>query len=284
MLPITLIEQLYVSSIKFFCLCLKYYSKSSLHITSQRITTDKSSIDYMCSVSLYFSSQSDPVKLKRQVNAMCHQSGHIWLAYDDGTLAVCDANNYIIVKTVVVQKLPIKPVAVVGVEHSSGLVAVAYLNGLIVFLWTESIISTDDPAMKYYHSSTTITIPFKLNTIETCSVANGHSQLWCSYDIGVIQIVKPPVSTSGETEVVKVVEIKEYCTDLPHDTSIVQLKCSPNQDHKSSVMYALHDGGLAISCWSVDVDPKLYTIIKPSLNSPGKIAKCMIIHNVLHQV
>ena len=83
--------------------------------------------------------------------------------------------------------------------------------------------------------------------------------------------MKPPAGASVETEIVKVVETKEYCTDLSHDTSIVQLKCSPNQDHKLSVMYALHDGGLAISCWSVDVDPKLYAFIKPSLSSPGNL-------------
>ena len=209
--------------------------------------------------------------LKSRVNAMCHHNEHIWIVYDIGTLAVCDANNHIIMKDVVIQKLPIKPVAIVGVDHS--IVAVAYINGFIVFLWTENLTSTSNPAMIFYHSSTTITESFKLNTIETCVVSNGHCQLWCSYDIGVIQIVKPPVSTSGETEIVKVVEIKEYCTDLPHDTSIVQLKCSPNQDHKSAVMYALHDGGLAISCWSVEVDPKLYAIIKPSLSNPGKIVE-----------
>ena len=202
---------------------------------------------------------------------MCHLGQHIWVVYDNGTLAVCDVNSNTIVKDVVVQKLPIKPVTIVVADCSSDLAAVAYVNGLIVFLCTKNILTGSHPAMIHYQCSTSTAVPFKLNTIETCSVSDGHSQLWCSYDIGVVQIVKPPVSTSGETEIVKVVEIKEYCTDLPHDTSIVQLKCSPNQDHKSTVMYALHDGGLAISCWSVDVDPKLYTIIKPSLSNPGKM-------------
>ena len=205
---------------------------------------------------------------------MCHLDEHIWIVFDNGTLAVCDVNNYSIVEDVMMQDLPNNPVAILVVDCSTGLIGTAYANGLIVFLWGKNVSSTDNVNVKYFHSFTTISISwqtFKLNTIETCSVSNGHSQLWCSYDIGVIQIVKPPVSTSGETEIVKVLEIKKYCTDLPHDTSIVQLKCSPNQDHKSSVMYALHDGGLAISCWSVDVDPKLYTIIKPSLSSPGKI-------------
>ena len=204
---------------------------------------------------------------------MCHHGQHIWIVYDNGILAVCDVNNYTIVQDVELQEPCTEPVAMLVVDHSTGLIATAYVNGLIVFLWGKNVLSGKDLAIKYFHSSTTISISwqtFKLNTIETCGVSNGHSQLWCSYDIGVIQVVKPPVSTSGETEIVKVLEIKEYCTDLPHDTSIVQLKCSPYQDHKSSVMYALHDGGLAISCWSVDVDPKLYTIIKPSLSSPGK--------------
>ena len=207
---------------------------------------------------------------------MCYHNEHIWMVYDNGALAVCDVTNYTIVKDVVLQDLPNNPVVVLVVDCSAGIIATAYADGLIVLLWEKNVLSDDEPAIKYFHSSTTITASwrtFKLNTVETCIVSNGPCQLWCSYDIGVIQIVKPPVSTSGETEIVKVVEIKEYCTDLPHDTSIVQLKCSPNQDHKSAVMYALHDGGLAISCWSVDVDPKLYTIIKPSLSNPGKICK-----------
>ncbi|XP_065917168.1 leucine-rich repeat serine/threonine-protein kinase 1-like isoform X2 [Dysidea avara] len=187
-----------------------------------------------------------PISLKHPVKTMCHHGQHIWIVYDNGILAVCDVNNYTIVQDVELQEPCTEPVAMLVVDHSTGLIATTYVNGLIVFLWGKNVLSGKDLAIKYFHSSTTISISwqtFKLNTIETCGVSNGHSQLWCSYDIGVIQVVKPPVSTSGETEIVKVLEIKEYCTDLPHDTSIVQLKCSPYQDHKSSVMYALHDGG-----------------------------------------
>ena len=209
---------------------------------------------------------------------MCQCGKHIWIVYDDGALAVCDVKSHSVEKNVVFQESCSEPISILVVNYSTGLIATAYADGLIVLLWEKNVMSVadDELAIKYFHSSTTITVSwqtFKLNTIETCNVSSGHCQLWCSYDIGVIQIVKPPVSTSGETEIVKVVEIKEYCSDLPHDTSIVQLKCSPNQDHKSAVMYALHDGGLAISCWSVDVDPKLYTIIKPSLSNPGKTCK-----------
>ena len=213
------------------------------------------------------------MKLNDQVKAMCQVGANMWMLYNNGTLAVCDMNSYRTIKDVVLQNVPNKPVTMIVVDQSTGLIATAYASGLIVFLWGKNV-TADDYIVRYFHSSTTITVSlqtFKLNTIEACSVSAGHSQLWCSYDIGVVQIVKPPVSTSGETEIVKVVEIKEYCTDLPHDTSIVQLKCSPNQDHKSTVMYALHDGGLAISCWSADADPKLYTIIKPSLSNPGKL-------------
>ena len=213
--------------------------------------------------------------VKSCVKSMCQYNHHIWIVYDDGQLAMCDGDvkSSSIVVDIALKEPCSEPVAILVADQSIGLIATAYANGLIVFLWGKNV-TEDDYAVKYFHSSSTIAVSwqtFKLNTIETCSVSDGHPQLWCSYDIGVVQIVKPPVSTSGETEIVKVVEIKEYCTDLPHDTRIVQLKCSPNQDHKSTVMYALHDGGLAISCWSVDVDPKLYTIIKPSLSNPGKL-------------
>ena len=214
------------------------------------------------------------MKLKSQVKAMCHLGQLVWVVYDNGTLAVCDVNNYTIVKDVVLKEdLCADPVTILVADRSTGLIAIAYRNGVIAFIWANDVSLAEDVPVAYFYSFDIVNIAFNsfnLNSIETCCISDSHSYLWCSFDSGKIQIVKPPVSTSGETEIVKVVEIKEYCTDLPHDTSIVQLKCSPNRDHKSTVMYALHDGGLAISCWSVDVNPKLYTIIKPSLSNPGK--------------
>ena len=214
------------------------------------------------------------MKLKNQVKAMCHHNQLIWIIYCDGTLAICDVNSHTIVKEVVLAELCANPVTILVADRSTGLIAIAYRNGIIPFLWANDVSLTNDIPITYFYSFDIVNVAwnsFNLNTMDACVNPSCGTLLWCSFDTGKIQIVKPPVSTSGETEIVKVLEIKEYCTDLPHDTSIVQLKCSPNQDHKLSVMYALHDGGLAISCWSVDVDPKLYTIIKPSLSSPGNL-------------
>ena len=200
---------------------------------------------------------------------MCYHGQHIWILYTSGYIAVFDLENHKIIQNIELQELSNDPVTTLVVDPDTCLIAAAYTNGLIAYLWDRNNPSDSDVPIAYFYSSNTVSYQnIKLTTVESCSDVDGHCQIWCGYNIGVIQIVSPPDKASSETKIVKVLQINDYSTDLTPDTYITQLKFSRK---KSSLMYALHDGGLAISCWSATTNPKLYSVIKPSVTTPGKM-------------
>ena len=220
--------------------------------------------------------QSQPVRLFSRVKEMCHHGQHIWILYTSGYIAVFDMDSHEIIQNIELQELFNDPVTILVVDHATGLIATAYTNGLIAYLWDGTVPFNDNVSMAYFRSANTIAVSyqnFRLTTVESCSDADGHCQVWCGYSIGVIQIVKPPSRAYGETEVLKVLQVDKYCTEVPHGTNIVQLKFSSTKSDKSLVMYALHGEGVVISCWLVSTEPKLCAIINLSQTTPGKFNK-----------
>ena len=223
---------------------------------------------------LVFIEQSEPIKLFSRVKEMCHHGQHIWILYTSGYIAVFDMENHKIVQNIELQELSNDPVTTLVVDHTTGLIAAAYTNGLIAYLWDPAVPCDDIVSITYFRSTNTITVSYqnlKLTTVESCSDVDGHCQIWCGYSIGVIQIVSPPVRAYGDTEVLKVLQVDKYSTEIPHGTSIVQLKFSSNK-HSSLIMYALHGEGVIISSWLVSTDPKLCATIHLSQTSPGKLS------------
>ena len=202
---------------------------------------------------------------------MHHHGNHIWILYTGGHIAVFDMESHDIIKNIISQELSNDPVTIVVVDHATGLIATAYTNGLIItYLWDKSNSINDNVSMVYFDSSSKISYQnFMLTTAESCSDVDGHCQIWCGYNVGIIQIVSPPITASGETKSLNVLQIDSHCTDLSPDTYITQFKFSGKE---LSLMYALHDGGLVISCWRVGTtNPTLHSIIETSMTSPGKM-------------
>ena len=222
-------------------------------------------------VAIFYILQNHSVELKGHVKEMCHHGQHIWILYSSGYIAVFDMGSHKIIQNIELQELSNDPVTTLVVDHATGLIATTYTNGLIAYLWNGS---DADASISYFHSSNTVSFQkFTFTTVESCSDADGHCQMWCGYTIGVIQIVRPPVKPSGETKVLKVLRIDEYSTELPPDTYIAQLRFSGKG---SSLMYALHDhdatgGQVIVSCWSVGASPKFCLMIETSITTPGKL-------------
>ena len=227
-------------------------------------------------VAIFYILQNYSVKLNSHVKEMCHHGRHIWILYTSGYIAVFDMDSHKIIQNIELRELSNNPVTTLVVDHATGLIATAYTNGLIAYLWDCTIPLNDNVSTAYFHSANTIAESyqnFRLTTVESCSDADGHCQMWCGYNIGVIQSVRPPNEPSGETKVLKVLRIDEYSTELPPDTYITQLRFSGKS---LSLMYALHDhdetrGQVIVSCWSVCADPKLCLMIETSITTPGKL-------------
>ena len=200
---------------------------------------------------------------------MCHHGQHIWILYNSGFIAVFDMDSHSIIQNIELSELHNDPVTILVVDNTTGLIAAAYTNGLIAYLWDGTIHSDELPPIVYFHSSSAVSYHnLRLTTVESCIDVDGHHQLWCSYDSGAIQIVTSPVGYDKQPKTSKVLQINEYCADLQPNTYIIQFRFSGN---RSPIVYALHNGGLVISCWSVSKDPKLYSVIKNSSIAPGKI-------------
>ena len=212
--------------------------------------------------------QNNSVKLNGRVKEMCHHGQHIWILYTSGYIAVFDMDSHEIIQNIQPQEPNNNPVTIVVVDHATGLIATAYTNGLIAYLWDKSNLTDDNISTAYFYSSSKVSYQkFKLTTVESCSDVDGHCQIWCGYNIGVILIVTPPINPWEETKTLKTLQMLDYSTELPLNTNVTQLKYSPKQQ----IMYALHDDGWVISCWNVGTNPEFCTVIKPPLNAPGKI-------------
>ena len=150
------------------------------------------------------------MKLKDCVKEMCHHGQHIWILYTSGYIAVFDMDSHKIIQNIELLELSNDPVTTLVVDHATGLIATAYTNSLIAYLWDGTIPFNDNVSIAYFRSANTIAESyqnFRLTTVESCSDADGHCQMWCGYNIGVIQIVRPPVEPNGETNVLKVLRI-----------------------------------------------------------------------------
>ena len=217
---------------------------------------------------------------------MCHHGQHIWILYTSGYIAVFDMDSQKIIQNIELQELSNDPVTIVVVDHATGLIAASYTNGLIAYLWDETIPFDDNISIAYFRSANTITVSYqdlKLTTVESYSDVDGHCQIWCGYSIGVIQIVSPPMRAYGDTEVLKTLQVDKYCSEIPHGTGIVQLKFSASiSNDDSSIMYVLHGKGACITCWVVSKEPKLCATINLSQISSGKLPKlCLNVQHVM---
>jgi len=172
----------------------------------------------------------------------------------------------------------------ITVHDHAGLFALAYKSGSLFFVKSHltfslhesaelhsfgqdilNEVSTQQEQIKVSHVTVS---SFRLCTIEVCRQRDGSQiEVWCGCDGGVIEIYIPPDSVTDAKFKSEIITYEES-TDIPPDSSITQLKYHYYFDNKDSMVFALHDSGNTISCWSFSDEPTLTTVIKPSHLTP----------------
>ena len=113
----------------------------------------------VCSVLL----QNNSVKLNGHVKDMCHHGQHIWILYTSGYIAVFDMDSHEIIQNIQPQGPNNDPVTTLVVDHATGLIATAYTNGLIAYLWDRGNLIDDNISTAYFYSSSKVSYQkFKL--------------------------------------------------------------------------------------------------------------------------
>jgi len=214
---------------------------------------------------------------------MCQVGDLVWMASENGMFtAVCGQTSGIKHQTTKSEFALEHLVDMVAIDNQAGLFAIAYASGLVSFVSFSLPFSVEASASLYSFghgvidevtvqqekikfSNVTVSL-LQLCTIEVCRQEDtGLVEVWCGRVMGVIRIYTPPnydVEAQFKTEI----KTFECSPDISQESNIVQLKFSISEAH----VFALHDCGGVISCWSVDDQPTLTTVIKPShLTTPG---------------
>jgi len=225
--------------------------------------------------------------MKKPVQAMCQVKNCVWILLESGTLVAVNSAQYVIEHEMNKTEFDERDLArMVTIHDHDGLFSVAYKSGLLFFVTSHLTFSLDDSAdlqslgrdilnrVSTYQEQIKIShvtvSSFTLCTIEVCRQRDGSQvEVWCGCDGGVIEVYTPPDSV---TDAKFQSEIKTYeeSTEIPPDSSITQLKYHLLSDNTDGIVFALHDSGNVISCWSFSDEPTLTTVIKPShLTSTG---------------
>ena len=219
--------------------------------------------------------------MKKPVKAMCQVRNCVWMLQETGILAAVNIAQYVIELEMSKTEFDERDLSrMITIHDHAGLFALAYKSGSLFFATSRLMFSSRESAelqslgrdilnevstqIKVSHMTVS---SFRLCTIEVCRQRNGSQvEVWCGCDGGIIEIYIPP---DNVTDAKFKSEIKTYeeSTDIPPDSSITQLKYY-HFENKDRMVFALHDSGNTISCWSFSDEPTLTTVIKPSHLTP----------------
>ena len=200
----------------------------------------------------------------------------MWIACQDGSIAICDINTRSITKYCSFDELLkdgqlLRCMQTIG----SGVVVLAYYHGMLAFIKKESL-PTFEHASSLLKSidrlmpndtPSVITKQLEnigcLNTVETVGDDN-QATVWCGCDKGIIYIVESN-SVSWEDNFqyynlnnlkLTAVEVGSISDKFDAEGNIVQLKSAFNSALGKTIVYGLHETleqkCFVISCWNTD--------------------------------
>ena len=215
--------------------------------------------------------------LKSSILSLCQVDPHfVWIACQDGSIAVCDIHTRAITKyssfdDLVKDGQLLKCMQTVG---NNKVVVLAYFHGVLGFVGNNSLqtieptssllqsidrtISSDDPLV--------VTRNLKnITCLYTIEIVDDHEQvIWCGCDKGTIYVVESTDISWDDNfqhhnlSDIKVTPLKvaSFSDKLEAEENIVQLKSVFNSTLQKTVVYGLHQTSeqksFVISCWKTD--------------------------------
>ena len=201
---------------------------------------------------------------------MCQLGKHVWMMSACGSLIVVNATHHDI--ELILNKPEIatsKLVGMITIDTQVGVLALAYINGLVVFISTCQSYNLNSEIIK---TSTVSVQPSQLYSIEVCRSNDDSVEMWCGCNLNTIKILMAPSHLSQPHLRATIDANTQYSyLGIPQDSSIIQLKFTSHSLSGIKYMYALHSFGNVISCWSTGKQPVLSTTIRlTQLGSPGR--------------
>ena len=196
---------------------------------------------------------------------MCQDGMYVWMAFEDGSLKAVIAQTFTVERQITKPEARGDLVQIIGLsDHTKETTLVlGYEDGLVVVV-KPYLKFAPGIEVKSFGLDVLSTLENKLSTIQLTSsqlyaIEKSHRfEVWCGCDNAAIEIV----SLNGKTFTVKF-NTHTTSVDIPQDAGIVQLKSSFSAT-AGHMMYALHGCGSVISCWSVNEQPVLNNVIKPT--------------------
>ena len=207
---------------------------------------------------------------------------HVWIACEDGSIAICQIETFGILKYCSFEELKVYGQLLRGMlTITNNLVVLGYYHGMLAFIENNDyLLDTEGDSMVYSIMSgiqTTCLINIGcLNTLESFEKDGGQQVIWCGCDKGIIYVVES-LSTWRETlkdhqtkDLTKTpLKVDSVSNKLDSKLDIVQLKSVSSTSMGKVVVYALHgdcdNSTSVISCWFTD--QTLHRII--NLHTPG---------------
>lgn len=217
----------------------------------------------------------------------------MWIACQDGSIAICDINTCSITEyrsfnDLVKHGQLLKCMKAIGDE----VVVLAYYHGMLAFIKNStsvlvseqpsSLLQSIDQLISTDYTSTSLLVTKNLENIgclNTIEIVDDHQQLvWCSCDKGTIYIVESTVPTweifqhyGSSSLKINALMVASVSDKLGAEDNIVQLKSIFDLSLQKTVVYAVHENSeqksFVISCWLTD--QTLQRVV--SLNDQGKI-------------
>ncbi|XP_065916792.1 leucine-rich repeat serine/threonine-protein kinase 1-like isoform X1 [Dysidea avara] len=216
--------------------------------------------------------EGTPIQIETLVVSMCQLGMHVWMASQHGTITVVSATTLSIVHQTEEFKFDDEDlIEMITIDSQARLLALTYKSGVIAFvdLRLTFTLHNDLSNFKANIVSTISTSGPQMCTAEVCNSAN--NDLWCGCDLSTIKVITTPQGNS-QPYVKATFSAHASSADIPQDSSIMQLKSCPHSTSNIVYMYALHNCGSVVSCWSVGDQPTLVTVIKlDHLHSPASI-------------
>ena len=226
-----------------------------------------------------FHSQVSRTTLKSSILSLCQVDPHfVWIACQDGSIAVCDIHTHGITKyssfdDLVKHGQLLKCMRTVG---DNKVVVLAYFHGILGFVSNDSLqtieptssllqsidrtMSTDDPLVVTKQLE-------NIGCLNAIEIVDDHEQhIWCGCDNGTIYVVESTDVSWDENfrhcnlSNIKMTPLKvaSFSDKLKGEENIVQLKSVFNSTQQKTIIYGLHQTSDAeqksfvISCWQTD--------------------------------
>ena len=149
---------------------------------------------------------------------------HVWMISECGIITVVNVNSHNIELQVNKPELAGKKlVGMIAVGHQAGVLALAYSEGLVVFISACPHYDLDSQIIK----TSKISIPIsQLHSMETCR-SNNSSEVWCGCNMNTIRILMAPTDLSQpRLKTTLDINAQHRHLGIPQNSSIVQLKAT----------------------------------------------------------